>query len=141
MTTTHKVKATRDGKYWIVDIEGVGITQAQKMSEVEMMARDYIAAVEEVAEDSFNVDVEFPVPDDVRRLLDAAEQAREAAKKAADEANENTHQAAVALRDRGMTVREIGPFLGVSFQRAQQLVSVRADLKGRTSKRRSKVDA
>ena len=42
------VTATRDGRWWSVEVEGIGFTQARNLSEVETMARDLVAVTLDV---------------------------------------------------------------------------------------------
>ncbi len=49
---TYHVTVERDGRFWLVTIDGVGMTQTRNLDEVEEMARDYISLAEEVDEGS-----------------------------------------------------------------------------------------
>lgn len=122
--TTYEVTVRRDGKFWYVEIPALdGATQARNLSEIDEMARDYIAEVAEVPADSFDLHVQIELPDAVQYWLATAEALRntEAAARAA--AAEASRTAARKLQDSGLTLREIGSVLDVSHQRAQQLVT------------------
>ena len=55
---TYRAEIARDGKYWSVRVPEVGrTTQARTLAEIEPMARDLIAVMEEVPEDSFGVEI------------------------------------------------------------------------------------
>lgn len=49
----------RDGQFWLIRVPEVDrATQARHLREVEAMARDLIAIMEDVAPDSFALDVQ-----------------------------------------------------------------------------------
>lgn len=122
--------AERGERYWVVRVPGLGNnpeaglpTQARTLAEVEPMARDLIAVWLDVAPDSFDVAVKIELPEPALvHLAHAAKLAEQAAELQSDSASER-RAAARELKAAGYTVRDIGAALGVSFQRAQQLVS------------------
>lgn len=117
----------RDGAFWLLRVEGPGgfdyWTQARNLREVETMARDLVASILEVEPDSFALDVEVRLPGEVAEHLRRAAELRDQAESAKHEAALEARRAARELRDDGLTVRDIGEALGVSYQRAHQLVS------------------
>jgi hypothetical protein len=86
------------------------------------MARNLIAIMEDVDPGSFEVDVRFILPKDVRLELDKAASLRETAACAQAEAARLARRAAWRLHELGLPMRDAGRVLGVSGQRAQQLV-------------------
>ncbi|MEE2059281.1 HicB family toxin-antitoxin system [Rhodococcus artemisiae] len=123
--THYKVEVTRDGKWWMVSIPALdGLTQARRISEAEQMARDYIAVTTDTRiEDNtvtMHLDVEgVPASERADRIrIDRAEAARLEARALA-EAKALAHD----LAEQGVPVRDIGAILGVTFQRASQLVN------------------
>lgn len=130
MSKTYTATASRDGRWWLVRIPGLGndpedglYTQARNLAEVEPMARDLIALWLEVPQDSVNVLVQVVLPATVSHHLELCTKLRKEAAAAQAAAAEQYRLAAVELKDTGLTVRDIGIALGVSHQRAQQLVS------------------
>lgn len=122
--TTYQANASRDGKYWLVHIPEINkYTQARNLAEVEPMARDLIALWLEIAPDSFDVTPHVELPVSASHHLELAAKYRREAAEAQAEAAREYRGAALALRAEGLTVRDIGAALGVSFQRAQQLIS------------------
>lgn len=123
MNTYHAV-VTRDGKFWLIHITDIDkYTQARNLPEVEVMARDLISIYRDVPPDSFPIDFRIELPGRVEQHLERARKyANEAAHAQAEAASER-RAAARELQDQGLTVRDIGAALGVSHQRAQQLVS------------------
>ena len=71
MTTTHTVRAQRDGRYWLVWIDGALRTQARRQREIEPMARDWLANMHDRPAADFTVRIEIALPDSVRAHLEA----------------------------------------------------------------------
>ncbi|CCK58011.1 hypothetical protein [Mycobacterium canetti] len=123
MNTYHAI-ATRDGKYWLVEIPELSqFTQARTLSEVEPMIRDLIAHVLDVPADSFLVEWETKLSESVQHHLELADKYANEATWYQSEAASQRRFAAREMRAEGMTVRDIGAALGISHQRAQQLIS------------------
>lgn len=121
---TYTAKATRDGKWWSVEILELGFfTQARRLDQVEEMARDAIALTLDVAPGSFDVTVAPELPATVQAIVDGVRASREAAERASEQASAKAREAARILHDDGMPLRDVGRVLGVSHQRAHQLVS------------------
>lgn len=128
--STYNAIAERGERWWVVRIPGLGNnpdeglpTQARNLAEVEPMARDLIATWLDVAPDSFGVEVHVQLPTEVLHHLQMAEKYSEEAARAQSDAAEERRSAARELKRAGLTVRDIGAALGVSFQRAQQLIN------------------
>ena len=120
----HTVRAERGKKYWVIWIDGVIRTQAKREREIELMARDWLSLMNDDRDpDSFELVVEVAMPEAAQAHLDRAVALREESERARIEAAKETAAAALVLHESGLTVREIGPLLHVSHQRAQQLVA------------------
>jgi hypothetical protein len=120
----YDVTVRRDGRFWYVDIPALdGATQARNLSEIDEMAKDYIAEVTGTPADRLEVVVTIELPADVQAHLAAASALRDEEAHARSRAAEESRAAARALKAQGLTVREVGAALGISHQRAQQLVS------------------
>ncbi|MCG5464312.1 type II toxin-antitoxin system HicB family antitoxin [Micromonospora sp. MED01] len=110
----------RSGDWWAItvpQIKGV-FSQARRLDQVEGMAREAIALMLDVAPDSFEVDVQPDLPQEVSQ----ARKARTALREAEQSADRATTAAARTLLARGYTVRDAGALLGISPQRVSQLV-------------------
>lgn len=134
---TYKATVTRDGKWWMVEVPeldgyvtpsgsvNVGaVTQARRLAEVASQAKDFICTVTDAAPSEVGVDVTVTVDGiDVTgraaKVVEDRELADQYAAAAAAEARELARDLAAA----GVAVRDVGEVLGVSFQRAQQLIS------------------
>lgn len=122
---------TRDGRFWLIKVDGLdGATQARNLGEVDLMATEFVAIMTEQELGDVTVTWRIELPTDVRQHLAAVEASRSAEAAARQNAAWESRQAARALRSLGLSVREVGTALGMSHQRAQQLV---ADPKARTS--------
>lgn len=53
----YTVHVTKDGDYFVLTIDDVGVTQARHPDEIELMARDYIASILEVGEGTFGLNI------------------------------------------------------------------------------------
>jgi DNA-directed RNA polymerase specialized sigma24 family protein len=120
---TYKATASREGKYWVVDIKGVGVTQGRNAAEATAMARDLIAVMEDIPLDQVQVSVEFKVTGvdqaEVSHVRQAVTDAAEAQERAATE----SRKLAAKLIDAGLSGRDVAEVLGVSPQRVSQLIS------------------
>jgi hypothetical protein len=118
--------AEREGRWWIVTIRELDrVTQARRLEQVEPMARDLIALWLEVDPTSFDITVIPLLPEALNEEILQARQLRAEADKLAEEASERSRDAARHLADAGLPLRDVGVVLGVSFQRAGQLVGRR----------------
>ena len=125
-TKRYTANAYLDGKWWMVEIPEVnGLTQARKLTDVTQMAREFIAVTQDVPADSFELELriervhELDIAERVAKIQAEKEQAAALEKSAMDE----SRALAQDLAKQSLTVREIGVILGVSHQRAHQLLS------------------
>lgn len=123
--TTYTARATRDNdRFWLVHVPELGhYTQARNVTEIETMARDLIATLRDVEPNSLEVEVEIQLPGTAREHLARAESLREQEAEARRAAAAEARAAAAELKQAGLSLRDIGKLLGVSFQRAGQLTS------------------
>ena len=120
---TWTVIAKPVGKLWHIEVDGLpGATQARSSKEIHAMARDFIGLSTGTDPKRVEIALTVGVPDDVQRILEHAQELTRVADRARKEAAQEARRAARALRDSGLTVRDVGFALGVSFQRAQQLI-------------------
>jgi len=135
---SYGVLAERDEAGWwavrIPELPGV-LTQARRLDQVEELAREAIdlaISVGHAPKRKYAVEVDVYVPglDDDLAMVRAV---RADAERAQAEAAERTRFIAARLADRGLTVRDIGAALGVSYQRAAQLVGKGSTAASRTA--------
>lgn len=121
---TYRVQAVRQGKFWLLIVPEVDVmTQARRLTEAEEMARDLIATWLDVAADSFDIDLDVELPDELTRRRDRARQLREEADRLRDQAADELQVVVREAHASGMSVRELAVALGVSHQRAQQILT------------------
>ena len=87
------------------------------------MARDLIAIMTGLEPGSVDLDVRIQLPDSVRAHLSEVERARDAEAQARSHAANELRAAATQLKSAGLSVRELGAVLGISYQRASQLTN------------------
>ncbi|OZG68332.1 hypothetical protein [Bifidobacterium eulemuris] len=125
--SSYQVTVRPGEKYWILEIPGVGVTQARTSREIETMARDLIAVMTDATDTSAATDVELEftmrLPQSVRHHLDEAQRLREREAEARAAAARETRAAVQELHGLGLALQQIGDILGVSRQRAHQLVN------------------
>ncbi|MGL4339303.1 MAG: hypothetical protein ACRCSP_02605 [Rhodoglobus sp.] len=117
MYTSH---AHREGKWWIVqnDQHPGAMSQVARLDQAEAMQREAIAFVANVPAVTVTVRINPEIDRDLAEAAALRDQAH------ANEARANALRQAIArnLSARGLTMRDIGAVLGVSHQRAHQLL-------------------
>lgn len=121
---TYEVRVSHGEKYWLVHAPAVDRwTQARTLREVDVMARDLISIMTGEAPESIELAVRLDLPESVQAHLQRAAQLRDDAAAAQSQAAGEQRAAAKELAGSGMPLRDVGQALGVSHQRAHQLVS------------------
>lgn len=118
---------------WVVDVDGVGVTQGRSLREAERMAADLVVAVTQA--DPADVHVEFTVEleDGLSAQIQQARDATADAQARQREAAEQTRRLLHALTDKaGLSGNDVAHLLGVSKQRVSQ---VAAQPRSRTGRR------
>ena len=121
---TYQAIARRVGGWWAIEVPEVpgAFTQTRRLDQVDTMVREVISLMLDTPSDSFDIQVLPHIGHALDAEVDSARRAREAADQARLNAAESTRRAAVLLARNGLPLRDIGSLLGVSFQRARQLV-------------------
>jgi predicted RNase H-like HicB family nuclease len=126
--TVYRATATRDGRWWAVEIHGfppnyAAVTQGRDLAEAETNARKATALLLDVPESAVEIDLHVNEADDV---VAEVERARVRRKEAAREEQAILVRAARVLIEQGMTQRDAARLLGLSFQRVHQLLKTPA---------------
>lgn len=122
--TTYHARVERGERYWMIYVPEVDrSTQARKLSEVDEMARDLVAVMEDLDPDSVDIDVSYVLPTDVVIELSHADELRKQAADANSAAAQSSRTAVRKLLARGVSQREAATVLGMSFQRVHQLAN------------------
>ncbi|MCI0155804.1 hypothetical protein KNO15_03745 [Leifsonia shinshuensis] len=122
--STYTVTAERTAKWWVLQaVEAPGaISQVARLDQADQI-KEAISFVTGEAEYDIEIDLQPILPAAaVRAQHDAALQ-RELAAQANRDAAYYSRVAAHELAAAGLTMRDIGTVLGVSYQRAQQLAT------------------
>ena len=125
--STYTATVTREGKWWMVRVAGLhGLTQARHLGEANQMAREFIAV--SLDEPLGRVEVVVTVISaglvtDIDKVLQRIRAERDAAADLDRKAQQDTIDLARALLAEDVPLRDIGAVLGVSHQRAHQLVN------------------
>jgi hypothetical protein len=126
MKTDYQATVTRDDKWWLICVNGIdGMSQARRLSEAESNAKELIAAATGKNLDEIVVKLKVQHVGSVkvaRRLALVAEKRVKAAELELA-ATGAARALACDLASAGIPLRDIGTLLGVSFQRAHQLVN------------------
>jgi hypothetical protein len=123
---SYHATVTRDGKWWMIAIPGIdGLTQARRLSEAEKMAREYVAVSLDVPLESVAIDLHMDnvAGIDVSDSLAEIREGRERAAELDESTRRRSSELARELAAANIPVRDIGTLMGVSFQRAHQLVT------------------
>jgi hypothetical protein len=120
---TYRADITRDGKFWLISIPELNrSTQALRYKDVPTMASDLVEIMTGLGADDFDLHLQVRLPTEVQDHLARAEVLREEAKRKNSEAAKESRAAVRELLAQGLSQREAGELLGMSFQRINQLV-------------------
>lgn len=122
---TITAQVQRTDRHWLVYVPEVGHhTQGRNLRDAKAMAIDLAATWFDVPTSGINLaEVTIELPDSTRNLIKEAKELRGVAEVAQQDAALAMRKAAAELKESGLSVRDIGESLGVSHQRAHQLVA------------------
>ncbi|HEY2086234.1 MAG TPA: hypothetical protein VGH54_09445 [Mycobacterium sp.] len=121
--STYHANVERDGKFWLIHVPEVDrVTQARHVREIERMARDLVATMEDVEPGSFDLEVSIDLPKYAQDHLKASRAYRHEALEANRRSAEEARIAARSLAE-DLPLRDVAELLGVSHQRVHQLVN------------------
>jgi DNA-directed RNA polymerase specialized sigma subunit len=134
--TDYRARAWREDPWWVIEVEGVGATQAKTMDKIDHMARALVADVEGVPYDEVGIAVHIDLPDavaeDVRAVKETSARAADLTREAARLQREVVQKLHV---NEHLTGREIAAVLGVTPGRVSQLFKT-SPTKSRSQARR-----
>ncbi len=116
----YRVECRRYGSWWQVTVPQVeqASTHARRLDQVDARAREMLAGLLKMPEDSLRLDVQPQWEGDIATQLDELYAVMRAAERAAD----LKRSTAVMLAGKGFTLRDIATALGCTHQRVQQLI-------------------
>ncbi|NMD64240.1 UNVERIFIED_ORG: sigma-70-like protein [Nocardia globerula] len=132
------VKARRSEGWWAVEIPEVdgAFTQAKRLDQVSAHAADAVAVLEGISPDQIEVEaVDYDLGDPaMTRDIGEAKKLSRDAQRAAENASTAMRAVVRKLRERGLSVRDVGTILQISPQRVSQLENrATTDNQGRRS--------
>lgn len=109
--SNYDVLVQPDDRYWYVQVPAIErSTQAKGLDDIEPMAKDLITVMND--DDNPELKVTFVLPKQAKQHVTEMFRQREIAKKANAQAAAESRLAAQALRNEGLTYRQIGALLG-----------------------------
>lgn len=113
-----------NGRWWVLQaVEAPGaISQVARLDQADEI-REAIAFVTGEPEESIEITVQPTLPGEVASRLEALRELRARASQASAQAAAESRDIARMLVSEGLTLRDVGSVLDVSYQRAHQLVS------------------
>lgn len=123
----YEVVATRSGDWWTIEVVSglpksvLGVSQARRLNKVPRVARRLISELLGSETDDIQVEIRVSMPDELESAVEKAREAARAENEARTAAARARRDAAAALLNANMTMREAGQVLGISHQRIKQL--------------------
>ncbi|HEX5018982.1 MAG TPA: hypothetical protein VFX15_15495 [Actinomycetes bacterium] len=114
----YSATAERDGKFWIITVDGIGVTQALSVAEAPEMASGLVYAMTDVKDAEVDISFKGGALDEI----DAVRRKQERAEREMAEASDEMRRIVGKLHQQGMKQSDIAALLKVSRQRASQLV-------------------
>lgn len=120
----YTVTAERSGKWWVLQAKEApgAISQVARLDQADDIV-EAIAFVTGEPEASIEIDVVPTLPAGAREHLNRAEALRREAAEANTAAADESRRAVNALIHGGLTLRDVGLVMNVSYQRAGQLAA------------------
>jgi hypothetical protein len=113
--------ATREGRWWVIDVDGVGVTQARSVREAHEMVDDLVRVLRD--DTDFEIEIHFLVDKlDATVLAQTVRGKVRMAEVAQRDAAEANREAARRLSAAGVSGGDIAGILEVSPQRVSQLL-------------------
>ena len=114
--------AVRSGDWWSVDVPEVDglFTQARRLDQIPAMVADAGELLTDIPAAEFEVTLDYDFDPAARREIEEVKQLNAAAQRAVDEASRQSRAVVHDLRQRGLSVREIGVMLGITPSRVSQ---------------------
>ena len=128
MTKAYTATAAREGRWWVITVAGIGVTQARTLRDAAPAARGLVSAMLDVDEDVVAVDVIPELPPKVRADLDEARRKVAQLEVQQREAARASRDAVAVLTASGLSGADVATVLGVSPQRVSQLLRRKIEL-------------
>lgn len=113
----YRTVATREGRWWVLDVAGVGVTQSRTLADAAPWASGLVEAVTGISNAAIDLHLAGGLDSEVAEAREAAATAQTAVDKAAARSREVVEK----LLAQRMTHADAAALLGVSRQRISQL--------------------
>lgn len=114
----YHVQATPEGKYWAITIPEINrSTSATSIPNIDEMSQDLIEIMTGEKNPEYTVEL-LGLPQEVQAFFEAKHEAQ----LAHERAQKTQHEAILRLRSMGLSLRDIGRILGLSYQRVYQVL-------------------
>lgn len=123
MSTKYVATATREGRWWVITVPNVGVTQSRSFRDAEAQARDLIAVMLDVEQDTITVEVVPQLEDVLAADLQATRAGQAQLQALRHEVATQQTRVAARLESAGYTGADIAGILAVSPQRVSQLLA------------------
>lgn len=70
--TSYTATARREGRWWVVEVDGLGTTQGRNVTEAKDMAADLVSAMTDTAVEDVVTDISFVISETVAHEVEAA---------------------------------------------------------------------
>lgn len=121
--TSYTADAVRDGRWWLLTVDGVGATQSRSLREAPSAVRGLVSGMHDVDPSTVEVTVRPQIAADVLEHVEAARQSVVRAARLQADAAAQSRAAARELVSIGLTGKDIATILDVSPQRVSQLLA------------------
>lgn len=118
---TYNATATREGRWWVVEVPDIGTTQGRTTREAERMAADLVSVMLDMPVETVSVKVDFRLGGELADEVRNAKQAQSDAEKAQQQAAERSRKAVRRVLAAGLSKQDAARVLGISAQRVSQL--------------------
>jgi hypothetical protein len=121
--STYNAVAHREGKWWVVEVDGVGSTQGRTAAEAQEMAEDLVTAMTEFRRGDFVVDVVYRLPGQLQVMVEEVRDMQHKAEEAQRTASAASRLLVKRVLAAGLSKRDAARVLGLSPQRISQLTA------------------
>lgn len=118
---TYRVTISREDPWWVAVVDGVGATEAKKVSELKGMVHDLVVVMQDLDEPDFELTWDYDLPHEAADALKDYLKSREEHELAERKYLEDAERAAKALDAAKVSTREAAQLMRLSHQRVQQL--------------------
>jgi predicted RNase H-like HicB family nuclease len=125
--TTYLVTADRSGNWWAFSVRDLpgAYGQARRLDQVTREARDVVSLITGEPEENIDIKLDARLDPSLERVVSGARSAQEELAARHEATLAAIREAAAELSDQGVSIRDIGTLLGVSFQRISQLLGAK----------------